>query len=126
MLLFSLSILLFVTSCKNDSSTTENQPKSYQTTTPVQTFSVDVVYTDAQVYAGTTRFVFKDATGKIINVDIPNISKGEKIYLPGNLLENTNQGPPTANPKLLGKPFQLEYDRVSNKVIAVKPKKIEE
>lgn len=121
----SLSLLLIMTGCKNDSSNTESPPKTYETTTPVQTHSVTAFYTDAQMYAGITRFVFKDDAGKLTNVDIPNISKGDKVYLPGNLLENTNEGPPTANPGLIGKPFELEYDRVSKKIVAIRPKTIE-
>ncbi len=118
-LLIALVVFCSV-SCTNDP---PKEDKKFEVATPANVYSINVVYTDAQVYTGTTRYVFKDKTGKRINVDIPNSSQGgTKVYLPGNLLENTNQGPPTANPHLLGQSFVLDYDRSTNKVIAVKPK----
>jgi len=123
LLLLSLICCFLIISCKNEQPTSENVPKAYTTTAPVSTYTVAATFVDAQIYTGTSRFVFKDETGELINVDIPNLSKGEKINLPGNLLENTNQGPPSANPQLLGKAFELEYDRVSSKIVAVRQKK---
>ncbi len=73
--------------------------------------SVAVTYRSATVYAGSTDFYFENDDGEIIEFRVSNLQDEQKIELPDDMLESgVLDGPPGANPDLVGEDFMLLYD----------------
>ncbi len=65
-----------------------------------------VVYKEAVVYAGSTDFVFENGKKETIMIRVSN--EENTIKFPGNMLDTaTVEGPPGANPALVGKSFLI-------------------
>jgi len=68
-------------------------------------------YQSATVYAASTDYYFEDKERKIIQFRVSNLPGKNNIDIPANLLEsNVSEGPPGANPELVGKAFKLIYN----------------
>ncbi len=84
----------------------------YCNRTALKTETVKIVtYQSATVYAASTDYYFEDKEGKTMKIRVSNLPEESKIVLPTNLLEsNISEGPPGANPDLVGKTFKLLYN----------------
>lgn len=91
---------------------TEIQVTTSTTTTAPQGRTQIVSYQSATVYAGATDFYFKDIDGQIVEFRVSNLPDPETIDLPDNMLDDAVvEGPPEANPDLVGEEFLLIYDQ---------------
>ena len=71
----------------------------------------EMTYESATVYAAATDYFFKNKTGKTIKIRINNLEGNPKISIPTNFLETgIEEGPPGANPALIGKKVRVTYD----------------
>ncbi len=136
----TLAIILATTfgmslsSCNNVSkNTTKNTTK---TTTKIETTSkdatgveIDVIFVSATWYAGSTKYYFKNAKEEQIEISLLNdpMEDGAK-YNPKmpkeSLLEGDDpqrEGPPSENPKFVGKKFKIIYDaKDTEKVVEIR------
>jgi len=72
----------------------------------------EAIYESATVYAAATDFYFKDTEGNKIEFRESNLPGEQKVGLPELMLDpNASEGPPGANPQLVGRTFQLIYDK---------------
>ncbi len=115
-----------------ENSTTERKSPSTETST--ETTSVDdigmrtekaieagatiAIYESATVYAGSTDYAFKPASGDLIMIRVSNFEE-EKIpnpSIPDNMLESGDdlEGPPGANPEKVGGRYAIYYDDDGN------------
>lgn len=82
-----------------------------------------VTYESCAVYAGATDYVFSDQEGKRISVRVNHFDnkKTANTIMPDNMLESGEdlEGPPGANPEMVGKSFKLIYDDESESVVEV-------
>jgi len=93
---FALFVFLCLFACKNKTATEITKVATYQSAT---------------VYAASTDYYFKGKDGKMIEFRVSNLPGKNEIELPSNLLESdVSEGPPGANPDLVGKEFKLIYD----------------
>ena len=82
---------------------------------------IQVTYQSAAVYAASTEYAFETESGELILIRGPVYDEEPTIEIPDNMLETGEdiEGPPGANPELVGKKFNIYYDGEDN------PKKIE-
>jgi|CXWL01.1.fsa_nt_gi hypothetical protein len=108
---FLVSILLVLVSCgsKKSSSSTDATKDTTATKPIVADNSQKVTYQSATYYTGRVEFHFNDEAGADIRIDISNIPEDSGAIYPKYLLESgdTLEGPPGANPAMVGKPFLL-------------------
>ena len=82
-----------------------------------------VTYESCAVYAGATDYTFSDKDGKMILVRVNHFDDGKTSnpILPDNMLESAKdlEGPPRANPEMVGQSFKLIYDDKAEKVVKV-------
>jgi hypothetical protein len=89
---------------------------------------VEAIYESCAVYAGSTKYYFKTSDGETIELSALNPGMDDeplyRIKIPNNLIDNAKnlEGPPGANPKLVGKKFNLIYND-KDEIIEVKPLK---
>lgn len=71
-----------------------------------------VTYTGAAVYAAVTEYQFEDENGEMLLIRGPVFDEAAKFEIPDNMLDDDPnvEGPPGANPKLVGKTFELHYN----------------
>ena len=90
---------------------------------------IDVTFLRATWYAGSTKYYFKNAKGEEIEVSLLNDPmEDSKLYNPKmpkeSLLEDDDpkrEGPPSENPKFVGKKFKLIYDaKDKEKVVEIR------
>lgn len=81
---------------------------------------VDVTYESATVYAGRTDYYFKTESGIRVEIGISNMEEDEKTKTPEGMLEKGTEGPPSANPEKVGKPYQLIY--VKGQLVEIREK----
>lgn len=83
-----------------------------------------VVYESAAVYAGRTDYIFRFENGAPITVGVSNLPEDAdlKPKMPDNLLESEEglDGPPGANPEMIGKTFQLIYEKGSDYLMEIR------
>ncbi len=78
-----------------------------------------LTYESATVYAAATDYSFKDAKDHFIEIRVNDLDENPVVSLPGNLLESdVAEGPPGANPDLVGKRMRVTYgpDNEVNKI----------
>lgn len=124
----SLKMLVFVLlsmliSCNESSSENESQTEEMQQSQVIQQESTSVAvkiitatYQQATVYTGRTDYLFEDEIGGMLMVEYSNFDEIPPIELPENMLENDEEleGPPGANPELIGKKFKISYNEEGN------------
>lgn len=108
---FSFLAPVVMASC-NNKKTEKTQDVNKDTTTvtaPVTDNNQKVTYQSAIYYTGRVEFHFQDEKGGDIRVDISNMPEDSGAVYPKYLLESgdTLEGPPSANPAMVGKPFLL-------------------
>ncbi len=108
---FLFSIALIV-ACNNQKSTTEDETAFTESVTPEEhdPAGETVTFVNAVVYAGSTDYIFESESGEEITVRVSNIpEEGEFVpVIPEGLLETGGEeGPPGANPAMVGKKFTL-------------------
>lgn len=74
-----------------------------------------VTYESCAVYAASNEYRFSEKDGNMILVmvsQLPEEKKKKPVIVPDNMLESTEglEGPPGANPEMVGKEFILIYD----------------
>lgn len=102
--------LFVISSCNNKKTGTATGTDPAK---PVATATTQkVTYTSAAWYTGMVEFHFDDETGKDIRVTISHQPEDSGALYPRYLLESpdTLEGPPGANPAMVGKPFLLVKD----------------
>lgn len=98
-----------VTTQTDDLSPKNTRPKTEQMT-----------YESATVYTGSTDYFFKNKTGETVKFRVSNFEENPNLSLPANLLEaEVEEGPPGANPALIGKKMQITYD-IDNQLQKIK------
>lgn len=72
---------------------------------------ITVTYESAAVYACATEYAFQTKEGKLILVRGRDNCQTTNIEIPDNMLEDSDnlEGPPGANPEMVGKMFNLYY-----------------
>ena len=77
--------------------------------------SQEAIYERCTVYAGSTDFYFKVNTGEKITIRVSNLPDEREIIIPDNLVgSGGEEGPPEANPAMVGKVFLIIYDQEDN------------
>lgn len=107
---FSALLLVIIASCNNKKSTATPAGKdTVAVTPPVTDNNQKVTYQSAIYYTGRVEFHFQDEKGGDVRVDISNMPEDSGAVYPKYLLESgdTLEGPPGANPAMVGKPFLL-------------------
>lgn len=74
-----------------------------------------VTYESCAVYAASNEYAFSDKKGEMILLmvsQLPEMKKEKHVKVPDNMLESMEdlEGPPGANPEMVGKEFLLIYD----------------
>ncbi len=88
---------------------TETSAPEPNSATPGRT--VLASYQSATVYAGATDYYFEDPSGEIVDFRVSNLSEEQAVELPNDMLDpGMVEGPPGANPDLVGEDFLLIYD----------------
>lgn len=107
-LLFAL--LLGFWSCTNNAENQEEQTTEQQQTTEGKT--VVATYQSAASYAARTDYAFENAVGVVLLIEGNTFDQEPTLELPDNMLETGEEieGPPGANPDLVGKSFMLYYN----------------
>ncbi|MGK0388025.1 MAG: hypothetical protein ACI94Y_000753 [Maribacter sp.] len=85
-----------------------------------------VTYEGCAVYAASNEYAFSNKKGEIILImvsQLPEIEKEKRIKVPDNMLESMEdlEGPPGANPEMVGNEFLLVYDD-NDKIIEIRIK----
>lgn len=110
-ILLSAFCLLMLASCGSKKSTPVTGDTNDTTTTkPVVADNPQkVIYQSATYYTGRVEFHFHDETGADVIVDISNMPEDSGAIYPKYLLESSDtlEGPPGANPAMVGKSFLL-------------------
>lgn len=87
---------------------------------------MEVIYEGAAVYAGRTDYVFKNTTGHTMTIGVSNMPEDAATSpkVPANMLESGDdiEGPPGANPELVGKAFYLVYAAGGDRLLAIRAK----
>lgn len=121
---FSALLLVIIASCNNKKSTAT--PAAGKDTAavipPVTDNNQKVTYQSATYYTGRVEFHFLDEKGGDVRVDISNMPEDSGAVYPKYLLESgdTLEGPPGANPAMVGKPFLL-IKNAAGEVREIKP-----
>jgi hypothetical protein len=119
---FPFFISLLITACGNEPSQNAETTNSTDTP-PANTTSERVIYENCAVYALATEFIFKNMQGEQLLVQVAN-SPGERTTkIPDNLVAPVaegQEGPPGANPALVGKAFFLIKNE-KGEIIEIKP-----
>ncbi len=134
---FSQKMLIGATILTVLASSCNNVPKSkIETKTEAKTENtseiankgreVSVTYLSATWYAGSTKYLFKNTKGEEIEISLLNDPAEAKDYNPkmptASLLEDDDpnrEGPPSENPKFVGKKFKLIYD-AKDKIVEIR------
>lgn len=110
-ILSALVILFILASCGNKKKSSGNDNTiDTSTAKPVVVDSFPkFIYQSATYYTGRVEFHFTDDKGADVRVDISNMPEDSGAIYPAYLLESgdTLEGPPGANPAMVGKPFLL-------------------
>ncbi len=88
----------------------ENQTKSDTPPVDVPAETTEkVTYLNGVVYAASTDFYFENENGEEVSVRVSNLPEEQAVKFPANLLESDSEieGPPGANPDMVGKAFFL-------------------
>lgn len=132
-LLGIIAIALFGISCDNNATTSE-KPSNIVTDSlttdkidsqdSIKTVIVEAIYKNATVYAGATDYYFENAaTQALIEFRNSNLKEEITVEMPDNMLQESEEGPPEANQKLVGKVFLIHFiDEVITKVELKKKK----
>ncbi len=117
--LFSGCLLL--SACSKEASKTQHTSAQEKTNFK----EIEANYESCAVYASVTRFYFQPSEGNLIEVTVFNEGMDEypsPIKIPGNLLDDIedSEGPPGANPALVGKKFKLIYN-ATDELIEIRP-----
>lgn len=73
--------------------------------------AISASYQSATVYAASTDYYFEDSDGQVVEFRASNLPDEQSIELPDNMLDpDAVEGPPGANPDLVGEEFLLTYD----------------
>lgn len=102
-----LYILFFflILSCQNKTTSTENT-KPQKPTVKIE----KMTYESATVYAGSTDYFFKNEKGETVKFRVSNLEENPIVSVPANFLEmEVEEGPPGANPDLVGKKVRVTY-----------------
>lgn len=88
---------------------------------------VEVIYEGATAYAGRTDYAFRlVSNGNLMQIGLSNMPEDAAVNpkIPANMLENNKnaEGPPGANPDLLGKTFELVYAEGGDRIIEIRQK----
>ncbi len=91
----------------------EKEPKKPEEINPLkEKKNIELVtYESATVYAGSTDYYFSDNKGEKFHIRISNMPQEKEIIvkIPEGMLETEAvEGPPGANPNMLGKQFQVK------------------
>ncbi len=113
-------------SCNNFSKTKAKTETTSKNATGVE---LDVTFVSATWYAGSTKYYFKNAEGEEIEISLLNDGMDDAAkYNPKmpkeSLLEGDDpkrEGPPSEEPKMVGKKFKIIYDAIDKeKVIEIR------
>lgn len=111
--LLSIVILFSVWSCGDKASSETEQPTQVAQQTKQQESQQIVVatYESATAYAARTDYGFSTADGEFLLIEGNTFEQEPIIEVPDNMLETGEEieGPPGANPELVGKSFNLYY-----------------
>lgn len=113
--LLSIVILLSFWSCGDQASneTEQEVTQEQQETTQQQVEEKIIVatYESATSYAARTDYGFSTTDGELLLIEGNTFEQEPIIELPDNMLETGDEieGPPGANPELVGKSFKLYY-----------------
>ena len=120
--MFVLILFVVMVSCNEKTSNTNEQTQqdtqtpqnqqSAETTENATPKTVFAIYEQATVYAGRTDYMFEDENGEMLMVEYSNFEETPSIELTENMLETDEnlEGPPGANPEMVGKKFKLSYN----------------
>ena len=108
---------LSLSSCNNiPKSKTDNKTET-TSENAIKGRELNVTFLNAVCYAGSTKYYFKNAKGEEIEISLLNDPAEAKDYNPKmpkeSLLEDDDpkrEGPPSENPKFVGKKFKIIYD----------------
>lgn len=85
--------------------------EAVETTATAESRTLLASYQGATVYAGATDYYFEDADNQIVEFRVSNLPDEQTVELPDNMLDpKVVEGPPGANPALVGESFLLIYD----------------
>lgn len=115
LLSFAFLNLLFNACNQNSSKTSSNATETKTKENTNKQKEIEAIYQDCTVYAGSTVFLFKTMQGDTIQVSILNKGMEDaetSAKVPENLVDNSKdlEGPPGANPKMVGKKFKIIYN----------------
>ena len=91
----------------------QTQPET-QSSTDTLPKTVIATYEAAVVYAGATDFVFKTENGEQLMIRESNLEEEQTIEMPDNMVTSSDddeEGFPDANPELVGKKFEIMYNK---------------
>ena len=120
---------VLLSSCNNSSKPkTKTETTSKNATSNTTGVEIDVTFVSATYYAGSTKYYFKNAKDEQIEVSLlndPMEAKGRNPKMPKeSLLEGNDpqrEGPPSENPKFVGKKFKIIYDaKDKEKIIEIR------
>ena len=127
--ILSLFTLLLLFSCQSDPASQEENagssdktetpaPESEAASDPAKQQTMELTYESAAVYAGKTEYAFLDGNGKQQLISVSNEENVSKIKMPDNMLEDDEnlEGPPGANPEMVGKSFEFVFDQSGNMI----------
>lgn len=108
--------VFLILSCQNkpgpiSSTPTTNVPNTGSVTPEKKAIKIEeMTYESATVYAASTDYFFKNGKGEVVKIRISDLEENPKVSLPTNLLEvNIEEGPPGANPDMVGKKMRVTY-----------------
>lgn len=115
--ILGMILILGCWSC-SDQSSKESEQNAQQTEITQQSAQqstnkiVVATYESAAAYAARTDYAFTTANDEFILIEGNTYDEKPVIELPDNMLETGDdiEGPPGANPELVGKTFNLYYD----------------
>lgn len=104
-LFFYLFFFFLILSCQNKSGSTDKTKPEKPTI-----IYEEMTYESATVYAAATDYFFKNGKGEMVKVRVNNLEENPKVSVPANFLETgVEEGPPGANPDLVGKKMRVTY-----------------
>ena len=109
-LFFLALIIAILISCNNKKTSESSKDSDTTSSIPVTAGSTEkVIYKRATFYAGAVDFYFDDPSGKEVSVRVSHAPEDSGAVYPQILLESGDslEGPPGANPAVVGKPFLL-------------------
>jgi len=121
--LIILMICVCIISCNEQKSPTNaNSGKTFklEVKPPKGTTTKVVTFQRATVYTGSTDYYFQEKSGQEVKIRQSNFEENT-FKMPANLLDNGDEieGPPGANPEMVGQSFVLTYDKEGD-LISVK------